>query len=120
MERVLKINPQAVVSVVYVGNTFKNEEIKENDSFRYICSLVTNEKVLMEYDPLENKKQYIKDKYAVIRDKELNIIIQPTQTFLNYYGIEIAEISEKYSDDEVLILVDTEEQATNYVKSELV
>jgi hypothetical protein len=115
MERVLKINPQTVVSVVYVGNTFKNEEIKVDDSFKYICSLVTNERVLMEYDPLKRIKQFIKYGYAVVKNKNNNLRTEKVQIFINYYGLEVIEFINSNSKDEIVFTCDTIFQAINYI-----
>lgn len=107
MRRLLKVNPLTVIDVITVGNDFTNEEIKD-DEYKYICRLINNESVLLSYNPLLTIKQFIKYRYAITSDSnELNVKVEKTIVYINYYGFEVEEISDNNSNNEIRKVYET-------------
>lgn len=109
MKRLKNINPNSVISVTEIAPE------EQKDDFIYICSLITNESVLMPYNPLERIKQFIKYGYSVVKDKDDNLKTEKVAVYINYYGLEVTKFVKNSSHGDIKIVLDTIYQATNYI-----
>jgi len=109
MKRLKNINPNSVISVIEMAIE------EQEDDFIYICSLVTDESVLMPYNPLEKIKQFIKYGYSVVKDKDDNLKTEKVAIYINYYGSEVKKFVKNNVHGDIKIVLDTIYQATNYI-----